>query len=715
MTMIVEVDLMFCGKCGKSINSSFCPYCGAKNEAFNANNNINTNVNNNVVNNNVNNTVPVTQPKQKKQVNIILILIIIIVLLIIGIVSIFGYNLYKNNRTRTIMIYMVGADLESKVGLASNDLNYIDYKKTNANKVKVVLMAGGAKTWKNSYIDVSETSIYELKENGFVKVNQRDITNMGSQDNLSYFLNYVYDHYKTNKYDFLYWNHGGAIDGSEYDEVSNDHLELTEMAKSFENGPFKGSNKLELLGFRTCLNSTIEVANIYQNYAHYLVASEEVTMGSRLDSALRFVNELKPRDEGIDVGKKQINNYKETITAYCNYAGNESKEENYCEDGTYAIIDLSKIDKVNKELDKFSDDLNKNLSSKYTDMIKKRANLSQYASDDPSLDMIDLYNMTDSFSEFSGNSSNLKKSLENAVIYNWSVNDYSHGLSIYFPYNSQYFLKKYDGFKSSNNYNLFINNFYNYKKGGGTSSFMNVSENTVEVSNVSKESADVEVELTDEQAKNVSKASYYIVVDTKDGYYQIVFVGNDYELVGNKLKANVKGKLLRISDSEYEDLSVWVPAIEKQNNNKNNKYTDVEVLVTPNNPGFTDPVISAYLDVRIEDNKKEAKIKGFYQYERKDNQQGKFSAKSSTPIGLSLSDYMFIRVASSHYKVIDDNGLYNPNWVNTSNGIIEGMEYRTDRFKLIKEDFSSNYDYYAVFIIRDMANDVYYTKPVKIK
>ena len=43
------------------------------------------------------------------------------------------------------------------------------------------------------------------------------------------------------------------------------------------------------------------------------------------------------------------------------------------------------------------------------------------------------------------------------------------------------------------------------------------------------------------------------------------------------------------------------------------------------------------------------------------------------------------------------------------------MKFRTNRFKLIKEDFSSNYDYYAVFIIRDMANNQYYTKPVKIK
>lgn len=695
---------MYCGKCGKSINSSFCPYCGAKNEYNNTNNNLN---NNNVINN-VNNTIPVTQPVQKKQVNIILILVIIIVVFLIVLMSIFGYILYKNNRSRTVMIYMVGSNLETEIGLATNDLNYIDYNKTNSNKVKVVLMAGGTKSWKNNYIDVSETSIYELKENGFVKVNKRNKENMGSESNLSYFLNYVYDNYKSNKYDFIYWDHGGAVDGSEYDDFSNDHLELVEMSSSFEKSKFK-NKKLEVLAFRTCLNSTVEVANIYSKYARYLVASEEVTIGNKLDSALRFINEVKPGDEGIDFGKKQVRNYQETITAYCNYVNKEKKDSNYCVDSTYAVIDLSKIDKINKELDSFSNDLNKNINSKYSDMLKTRANLKQYGTDEPGYDMVDLYDFVDKFSNYSKTSNSLKNSVNNAVVYNWSTNNYSHGLSIYFPYNADYFLNEYNGFKSSNNYNMFINSFYNYKKGGGSTSFRNVSDNNVNITKVEKDNADIEVELTDEQASNVSKAGYYIIVDTKDGYYQIVFAGNDYSLDGNKLKANVKGKMLRISDSEYEDISYWVLGKEK---NSTDDYTDVEVVVIPDNPGFTDPMIVAYLDVRIENNKKEAKIKGFYEYEDKDNNK---SFAKSTPIGISLSDYLFIKTFSSHYKIIDDNGLYNPNWGDTSNGIIEGMYFRTNRFKLIKEDFSSGYDYYAVFVIRDLANNIYYSKPVKIK
>ncbi len=692
---------MYCGKCGKNINSNFCPYCGAKNEYQN-------NINNNIV---VNNNISTNNNLGKKKFDTVKLLIALILFFVLLFVSMVGYSIYKNNRSRTIMIYMVGSNLESRSGLATLDLSYLDYNKINSNKVKVVLIAGGTKSWKNNYIDVGETSIYELKENGFVKVDQMSIDNMGSQDNLTYFLNYVHNNYKTNKYDFIYWNHGGAVDGSEYDDFTNDHLDLIEMANSFEKSNFKGSNKLEVIAFRTCLNSTIEVANIYKKYARYLVASEEVTMGSKYDSALRFINIIRPSDEGIDFGKKQITNYKETVTKYCNLVERVEKDENYCVNATYSIVDLSKVDNINEDLDSFSEDLNKNIATQSNNMIKKRANMNQYVEEEPAYDMIDLYDLADTFGDYSKNGNNLKKSVEKAVVYNWTNNNYSHGLSIYFPFNRKIFLNKYSDFEPSKNYGLFINSFYNYKEGGGSSSFNNVSNNDINVSKVTNDSADIEVELSEEQIKNISKAGYYIIVDTKDGYYQIVFNGKDYRIDGNKLKANVKGKMLRISDSEYEDLSIWVPAIEKETTDK---YTDVQVIVSPNNPGFADDVKVAYFDVRIDDKNREGTIKGFYGIEE-DSSKDKTNFSYSAPVGLKLDDFFYIETVSSHYKVIDDNGVYNPNWINTSNGIIQGMYFRTNRFKFIKEDFSSNYDYYAVFIIKDMANNEYYTKPVKIK
>ncbi len=46
--------------------------------------------------------------------------------------------------------------------------------------INVVMIAGGTNKWHNSYIDSTETSIYELTETGFEKRKQQKIKNMGS-------------------------------------------------------------------------------------------------------------------------------------------------------------------------------------------------------------------------------------------------------------------------------------------------------------------------------------------------------------------------------------------------------------------------------------------------------------------------------------------------------------------------------------------------------
>ena len=327
---------MYCKKCGNKLpdNAKFCNKCGQQVNApikkeekkieppkleqskppVSNQNNTNTNI----------------KTIKSIDINKILVGAIAVVVLIIGLVVVSGTrisNPLNMGKSRTIMIYMVGSNLESKSGLATRDLQDLDYNKINANNNKVVLIAGGTEAWRNNYISQNETSIYELKENGFVKVDSRSLNNMGASDNLLYFLNYVSNNYQSDKYNFIFWNHGGAVDGSEYDDLSHDNLKLKEMDNAFSKSKFKGNNKLETISFRTCLNGTIEVANIYKKYAKYLVASEEVTIGSKADSAIRFINEVSPSENGESFGRKQIDTYKEVVTNTCNYTSTTTLAE----------------------------------------------------------------------------------------------------------------------------------------------------------------------------------------------------------------------------------------------------------------------------------------------------------------------------------------------------------------------------------------------------
>lgn len=681
---------MYCSKCGKEIgeNNNFCTNCG------------------NQVTSILNSQVVVNEPKKKNNwVNMVLIGVIAVILFLIGFDMI--HKFIDKSRTRTIMIYMAGADLESKAGLASRDLLDISYTKTRENNTKVLLMAGGSKAWHNSYVDSNKTAIYELKEGGFVKVDNRALTNMGTSENLSYFLNYVYDNYKGSKYNLIFWNHGGAVDGNEYDELNSmDNLSIPELKKAFEDSPFKDKNKLDAVSFRTCLNSTIEIANMLKDYSKYFVASEEVTIGSYFDSALSFINDVKPTDNQEKYGKKQIENYKRSLTSACNMRTSKDSEENLCYNFTYSIVDLSKIDDVNKKLDEFSLDINKKLNTNYNDIVKKRALLKQYPlTDGDDYDMVDLVDLANKLSEYSPTSKALIESINNAVIYNATNNDYSNGLSIYFPYNAASFLSKYFSFSSSKNYADLITNFYGMKKTVINDSFDTFFTTKGKAKTTKAGTADFEIELTDEQVANFAQASCYIFVDMKDGYHKLVYKSNSPYLDGNKLKVNVKGKMLRISDSEYEDTSEWLRLIEQDTGDDYVESNTVFILTR----GFKNTDI-ATVTVRVDKEHPKGFIKSVVLNNKDKNNETMFFSKNA----VNIKDYNFIEVGSQAYQITDESGKFRSDFLKHSNGVFTGIYFATNMFKLIPEDFNSKYDYYGVFSIKDVADNVYYSDIVKM-
>ena len=58
-----------------------------------------------------------------------------------------------------------------------------------------------------------------LTSNGYEVVSDQGLISMGNPSTLTAFLNYSYNKYKTGKYDLIIWDHGGAVDGSSYDEL----------------------------------------------------------------------------------------------------------------------------------------------------------------------------------------------------------------------------------------------------------------------------------------------------------------------------------------------------------------------------------------------------------------------------------------------------------------------------------------------------------------
>ena len=113
---------------------------------------------------------------------------------------------------------------------------------------------------------------------------EQDTANMGEAQTLYEFLAFANENYPADKVAVTFWNHGGgSVNGAAFDEIYGyDSLDLSEMYQAFDAvWPADTDNpSLELVGFDTCLMATIDVAAVFQNFAKYLVASEEVEPGN---------------------------------------------------------------------------------------------------------------------------------------------------------------------------------------------------------------------------------------------------------------------------------------------------------------------------------------------------------------------------------------------------------------------------------------------------
>ena len=589
--------------------------------------------------------------KSSKRNLIILGIIFSLIVILSSFTAIFIILTSNKSVTRTVMIYMVGSDLESDNGLASADLSSIDKNISNNSNVNVYLIAGGSKYWNNDYIDKNETSIFKLTTQGFEKVKDQSKQNMGNSETLSNFINYVYDNSKTDKYDLIFWNHGGAIDGSEYDELSlDDNLQLSEMDKALGNTPFK-NNKIETVIFRTCLNGTLEVNTIFSKYADYMVASEESTLGASYTSVLNFINNIKSTDSGKDVSKKFIESYKKQIADIKNRSFQSTSDSIY---STYSLIDLKEVNKLSVYMNDFFNDIN--VESNFNNISRVRANLLQYAEEVPAYDMVDLYNLVYNLKSLSPNKANrVLNQFERTVIYNYATDSNSRGISIYFPYNGEKvykdrFIKVYDELNGFDSYKNFIANFYkiqssDYKAYSYTSNTVNTNESK----NVDTYS-DFELELTDEQVTTFAKAKYIVYRDNKDGFYKPIYVGRE--------------AMDRAIMTIYYD--------------KNTKKSNISNIVYDKN---NDLVNSTALDLN-----------------------------SYESVAFSVSSGWDILDDDGNYVgPIVENGKVK------GDGIVTGFEAKVGEFNFEISKFDDEYDYFCVFVITDTHNNVSYSKLIKLR
>ena len=232
--------------------------------------------------------------------------------------------------------YLCGSDLETNGGCATADLGEM-MEVTLPENVTVVIQTGGAAVWQNNQMDPDKLQRWVYDSNGLKLVEEQEPSNMGDAQTLYEFLDFANTNYPADKVAVTFWNHGGgSVSGAAFDELyNNDSLDLAEMYQAFNQvWPADAADPaLELVGFDTCLMATIDVAAVFQDFAKYLVASEEVEPGNGwLYSGWLAELAQNPSMDGDDLGIAICNTYYEG----CQAAGTESQT-------TLSVTDLTRL------------------------------------------------------------------------------------------------------------------------------------------------------------------------------------------------------------------------------------------------------------------------------------------------------------------------------------------------------------------------------------
>lgn len=336
--------------------------------------------------------------------------------------------------TATVLIYMIGSDLESEQGLATADLNEILYADSNKN-VNVLLQTGGTTNWQNSSFQSNTIQRWKVSGNTFecLSKDTKDIS-MADSSTLSSFLRWGTTAYPADRYDLIFWDHGGTSPhGFGFDETyPKRSLRADTIAKALQDSGVH----YDFIGFDAGLTATIENAIAIAPYADYMIASEaiEQAKGWYYTSWLTSLY-ADPSIPTLSLGKVILDSYALV-----------SMQENIHDRYAMSFIDLSEIDTfLPHAIEQFGSRIQNRIENgEYKKITNARQNTQEFSSAYES-DQIDLCDFALELDD-----KDLAKVLLSSVKYRRTANmPHANGLSAYVPFH--------DLTESSSLYSLFHN------------------------------------------------------------------------------------------------------------------------------------------------------------------------------------------------------------------------------------------------------------------
>jgi hypothetical protein len=200
---------------------------------------------------------------------------------------------------------------------------------------------------------------------------------------LSSFIQYCSKNFPANRNELILWDHGGgSVSGYGYDEKfkSSGSMNLAGIRQALQNGGVK----FDFIGFDACLMATAETALMLNDYADYLVASEETEPGI----GWYYTNWLTNLGNNtslstVEIGKNIVDDFVVKCDEKCK--GQKT---------TLAVIDLAEFSNtIPANLSAFSKSIsNKIANQEYQELSQARYSTREFAQSSK-IDQVDLVHL----------------------------------------------------------------------------------------------------------------------------------------------------------------------------------------------------------------------------------------------------------------------------------------------------------------------------------
>ena len=445
------------------------------------------------------------------------------------------FSLGNTGNGWTVMVYMIGSDLESKHGLAGKDLE--EMQASVRGDTSLLVMAGGAKVWNNGF-DPEACCIYRVTQKE-IQLLDAGCESMGSPVALERLLRMGLEKAKGPSA-LILWDHGyGALEGFGKDDCHEDsRLTMPELKEALEAA--LSEQKLTLLGFDACLMASAETALTVSPYADYMVASQETEPPEGWDYS--FLQSLSPAADGEKAGN-------EIMAAFENYYRKQyDLYPDLWQPYTLCLIRLKDIHLVSSAVNDFLGELHgQMIRDGFSPISRVRSTACAYGrtTTTTEYDLIDLGSLARQFQEKNTNSNAVLEALDRCVQQNVGVVDDAHGLSIYFPQqakesNRLKWRGQLDALPIGQQWKDFLTDFEIQLDSHRELRPLETAEGAYAV------------QLDDDLLQDFDRAKYFVLKETAEGEMVLLYAGNDYVLQDHTVTIPYHGQCLMLHTPEED-------------------------------------------------------------------------------------------------------------------------------------------------------------------